>query len=206
MLPNPNDTPARFLQQTVDPAVDPLIAENFFPPERRVLLRPRRVRRTTMPETPVNKHDQPLTRKNKIRFASETVPPSPASNPMRSKNRNQPQLGVLVAGAADERHHLRPLGFGEDIRHGVAMRVAGCGGPRRGHGARFRRQSGRAPCGRRCRTIGLRTGKVHRPRDRRLPPAPTPRRRKAEAPSATRCPDRRSRRDAGRGRVRGDRT
>lgn len=124
MLPNPQYPPPRLFQQPVHRPVPPLIPQNLLPPELRIILRPRRVDRTPMPETPVDKHHELLPRKNKIRFALEQMPPPPPRNLVRPKNRNQPQFGVLVPRTADAHLSLsRPVPRGARYRGPPAIHV-----------------------------------------------------------------------------------
>ena len=54
MLPDPEHTPAGPAQEAVDLPVAAHVAENLFPPEPRVLFRPRRMNRAPVPEAAVD--------------------------------------------------------------------------------------------------------------------------------------------------------
>jgi hypothetical protein len=69
MLPNPHDAPATLLQHPAYRSIALLISKDLRTPELRVLLWPGGMRRATMLETTVDKHDELLAWKNKIRFA-----------------------------------------------------------------------------------------------------------------------------------------
>jgi hypothetical protein len=58
-----------------------------------------------MPEAPIDKHHELLPRKNEIGFTVKQMPPPPPRNLVRPKNRNQPQLGVLIPGTFNPRHN-----------------------------------------------------------------------------------------------------
>ena len=70
MLPNPDDAPPRLLQQPRHRPIAPLIADNFPPPEFRVLSRPRRMRRTAVPETAIHEHNHLLAREHEVGLAA----------------------------------------------------------------------------------------------------------------------------------------
>jgi len=50
-----------------------------------------------MPETPVDKYRQSLFRKNKIWLAEERILSTPASDPVLSKDSNEPHFGGGIA-------------------------------------------------------------------------------------------------------------
>src|SRR5687767_4470839 len=54
MLPDPDDAPAALLQSPAHRPITLLITEDLHAPELGILLRPRRVRRTPMPETAID--------------------------------------------------------------------------------------------------------------------------------------------------------
>lgn len=116
MLPDSDHPPPFPFEQPGYRAISLLVAENLRPPEVRVVLRPSRVSRTSMPKAAVDKDSQPLTRENKIGFACDCAVSSPPGDAMRPKNRNQSKLGIFVTAAADEGHNVRTLLLGKDVR------------------------------------------------------------------------------------------
>ena len=71
-----------------------------------------------MPETAINEHRHPGFWEDKIRPAKNGLMPPPAGEAMPSEEPHQGQFGFLVAARTDAGHDLRPLGFGENVRHG----------------------------------------------------------------------------------------
>ena len=74
--------------------------------------------RAAMPETTINEHRHPGLWEDEVRPAKNGLMPPPAGEAMPSKEPHQGQFSVPVAARADAGHHLRPLGFGENVRHG----------------------------------------------------------------------------------------
>jgi len=70
-----------------------------------------------MPETAVNKHRHPGLWEEEVGPAKNGPMPPPAGEAMPSKEPHQGQFSVPVAARADAGHHLRPLRFGENVRH-----------------------------------------------------------------------------------------
>lgn len=68
MLPNPNDPPSVTPQQPTLHAVARDVALDLASPEIRVVLRPRRVLRTPVPEAAVDEHREALLRKHEVGF------------------------------------------------------------------------------------------------------------------------------------------
>jgi hypothetical protein len=64
--------------------------------------------RTAVPEAAVNEHRQFCLLENEVRFARELGVPTPANYSTAPKNLDQPELGRLVARAADAGHQSRP--------------------------------------------------------------------------------------------------
>ena len=65
--------------------------------------------RTTMPEATVYEHGEADFMPDKIGSSEHILIPTPTSDPRNAQNRNQPQLGSLIAGTANQRHAFRPL-------------------------------------------------------------------------------------------------
>ncbi len=146
-LPNSNDAPAGFAQRSRHPLVALLIGQQLAPPEGAVVFRLCGVPGTPMPETTVHENRRARSAKNKIRpnrkpppaafplpplhsafcilhfkfilpsaFPDFQVPP-PALDAMLAQQSCQRQLRLLVAAAANPRHHFGALRLGENISH-----------------------------------------------------------------------------------------
>lgn len=60
----------------------------------------------SVPVAAVNKNSEAMRGKHKVGLAGEFEIASPADDVVRAENRDEPQLGVLVAGAADSGHEF----------------------------------------------------------------------------------------------------
>jgi hypothetical protein len=58
--------------------------------------------------------------KNKIRSAKHRRMTTPSGNPLAAEEPHQGHFRFFVSATTDARHHLRSLGFGENVRHFVA--------------------------------------------------------------------------------------
>ena len=208
VLPNANNLPSVLPQKPVlfsVPLFVPLdLRQPPLPPGRRDL----RPSRMPVPKVPVHKHRNLPRGKNKVRTNQErrTKEPQllvapPSCDPLAAKDPDHRQLGRFVPRRTDQRHHLRPLGFREDVRHRRARHSR----RRSGNGARFRPPRARSS-GRRAWPTARRRGKALRLKVPPPRPDATPRRQSVSARAAIRSPRPRNRRDAGRERRRRRRT
>jgi hypothetical protein len=76
--------------------------------------------RAAMPETAINEHRHPGLWEDEIRPAKNGLMPPPSGDAMPPKEPHQGQFGVPVPARADAGHDLRPLGFAENVRHGLS--------------------------------------------------------------------------------------
>jgi hypothetical protein len=106
MLPNPDHAPTSLPQGAIHNLIPLLVRCQLAPPERAIVLRLRRVLRTTVPETAVHKNCEPRLLENEIRFAKDCLMASPAFDAMPPEQSCQRQFRVLVAAPANPRHHL----------------------------------------------------------------------------------------------------
>jgi hypothetical protein len=70
-----------------------------------------------MPKAAIHKNGDSEFWENEIWFAEDALVTPPARDAVLAEKYYQSQLGVLVATAADARHHVASLGFGENVRH-----------------------------------------------------------------------------------------
>jgi hypothetical protein len=70
-----------------------------------------------VPKTAIYKNRDALASKNEVRFPEDHLSPSPARYAMCPKERDHPQLGILVAATADARHYCAALFRRENVRH-----------------------------------------------------------------------------------------
>ena len=117
VLPNSDDAPAEPAQFTRNFAVTLAVTFDFVIPKFAVRFRPTVAAGAAVPETAIHKKRQPVPPKKKIRPAENILVPAPAGNVVTVEKPDQGEFGVLVATAANFRHHLRPFAPGKNIGH-----------------------------------------------------------------------------------------
>lgn len=70
-----------------------------------------------MPEASVNEYGQLVHLKNEVWFSEHGQIAPPARDVVATEQFCQRQFRVLVPASSNPRHHLRSLGFGEDVGH-----------------------------------------------------------------------------------------
>ena len=100
MLPDSDDPPAVLPKRAIDLAIPAPVRRELLPPERAIAGRHGEVLRTGVPETPVHEHNKPRLPKNEVRFAENSLIPSPAGDAVRAQSLCQRQFCVPVAAPA----------------------------------------------------------------------------------------------------------
>jgi hypothetical protein len=71
----------------------------------------------SVPKATIDEDGEFGARKNEIGFSGERIIPAPTRDVVRAKNGNQTQLCVFIAPAFYQRHHVRALFLGKNVRH-----------------------------------------------------------------------------------------
>jgi len=118
MLPDPENVPVPGPQHAVHEAITGAVAAELLPPEIRVLLRLRRVQRTSVPEAPIDEDGEFKLWKNEVGLAWKFRTTAPAGDVVAAQEGDEPQFRGAIAGASDARHESRAFSFGEDVGQG----------------------------------------------------------------------------------------
>jgi len=117
MFPDSQHAPSPRPQRAIDPLIPGNIPAQFPVPEPAVMAGPGAMLWAAVPETAVHKNRHPLRAKREIRLSKQSGMASPAEDAMPPQNLRQRPLRLLVPGRSNAPHHLRPLRFGEYVRH-----------------------------------------------------------------------------------------
>lgn len=79
--------------------------------------------RTTVPETPIDKHGDARFWKHKVRVTKELPIPAPANNAFATQQRNKRKLCQFVAAAADSGHDVGTFRWSKNVSHSIQERL-----------------------------------------------------------------------------------
>ena len=118
VLPDSQHAPAALAQGSIDKERARVIGQQFPLPKSAIARGPAQMPRASVPETAIDKHDQPCGAKNKIRLPKHRRMPSPARDAVTPEQVHQRHFRRAIPARTNAGHHLGALGFGEHVRHG----------------------------------------------------------------------------------------
>jgi hypothetical protein len=111
MLPDADDFPSSCLEFPVHPAVPKSVGRNLLVPELSICLWTLIAPRTTVPEAAVDKNNEAMAKKRKVRLTKQAHMTPPAGDRKTLQSADQSSLRRGVAPAGYLRHDERSLRF-----------------------------------------------------------------------------------------------